>query len=257
MLIDTHCHLNDPSLDSSLSDVMERAQAVGVTRYIVPAYDHDSLERTAVLSSRHPGVIFPAYGVHPWYLNEPINYGELLSFMKQPGRIAVGEIGLDFSPGCPARDIQIDAFEQQLDFALWLDLPVIIHCRKAHEVVLEIFTGYKKKLRGVMHSFSGSREIMERFIDLGFHISFSGSVTRRTARKYHRNVVAVPIDRLLLETDAPSIATETTIASEVEPRHTAEVARKVSELRGIPFEEVCRHTTGNAEKLFNLPRSEE
>jgi TatD DNase family protein len=102
----------------------------------------------------------------------------------------------------------------------------------------------------VLHSFSGNTEIMTRFLDLGFYISFSGAVTRRTARKYHKNAAAVPLDRFLLETDAPSIATETTDASLVEPRHTMEVAQKVAEIRGLPFEEVCSASTANANRLF-------
>ena len=93
---------------------------------------------------------------------------------------------------------------------------------------------------------------MFKFLDLGFYISFSGSVTRKTATKYHRNAAAVPLDRVLLETDAPSIATETTAASEVEPCHLVEVARKVAEIRGISLEEICAKTTENARRLFAL-----
>jgi TatD DNase family protein len=92
-----------------------------------------------------------------------------------------------------------------------------------------------------------------RFIDLGFYVSFSGSVTRRTAKKYHKNAVLVPIDRLLVETDAPSIATETTVASQVEPRHTVEVAQKLAELRNVPFDEICTISTDNAKRLFRIP----
>ena len=105
-----------------------------------------------------------------------------------------------------------------------------------------------------MHSYSGSREMMARFLDLGFYISFSGAVTRRTAKKYHKNAVAVDGDRFVVETDAPSIATETTVASKVEPAHTAEVARRIAGLRAVSFGEICRLTTANAERLFGISR---
>ena len=117
----------------------------------------------------------------------------------------------------------------------------------------QIIKAYYGRIKGVMHSFSGDIDMMNRFLDLGFYISFSGSVTRKTAKRYHNNARAVPFDRLLVETDAPSIGTETTIASNVEPRHTVEVAQKIAELRGIPFEDVCVQTTNNAKRLFNLP----
>ncbi len=103
-----------------------------------------------------------------------------------------------------------------------------------------------------MHSFSGDSDMMNRFLDLGFYISFSGAVTRKTAR-VSQQCRAVPLDRLLVETDAPSIGTETTIGSKVEPLHTVEVAQKIAELRNIPFDEVCMHTTNNAKSLFNIP----
>ncbi len=158
----------------------------------------------------------------------------------------MGEIGLDFSPECPPPEAQREPFRLQLDLAAELGLPVLIHCRKAHDELLKILTRYKGKLRGVLHSFSGGRDLALRFIELGFHIAFSGSVTRTTAKKYHKTAAGIPLDSLLVETDAPSIATQTTPASQVEPRHTAEVARTIAGLRGSTFEEIAQATTGNA-----------
>ena len=107
-------------------------------------------------------------------------------------------------------------------------------------------------LRGVLHSFSGGRDLALRFIELGFHIAFSGSVTRTTAKKYHTTAEGIPLEYMLVETDAPSIATQTTLASQVEPRHTVEVARTIAELRGSTFEEIAQATTGNARRLFTF-----
>ncbi|OPY81762.1 MAG: putative deoxyribonuclease YjjV [Syntrophorhabdus sp. PtaU1.Bin153] len=252
-LIDTHCHLNDPAFDSTLPDVVERAREAGVRGFVVPAYDRVSLKRTADLSSLYPSAIFPAYGVHPWYAGDNINYDILLSYLRRQNTVALGEIGLDFTPDAPPEPTQIEILTRQLSLARELNLPILLHCRNAHDSLYQILKGYWGGIQGVMHSFSGSYEFMQRFIDLGFFISFSGSVTRKTARKYHRNAQAVPLDRLLIETDAPSIATESTVASAVEPRHCVEVARKIAELRGIPFEDVGTGAAENARRLFHLP----
>ncbi len=254
MLIDTHCHLNDPAFDVTLSDVIARARDVEVEAVVVPAYDMPSLAKTAELASRFPGFIFPAYGIHPWFVEEGVDLDEVYTSLARKGAVAVGEIGLDFSPNLPDIGLQQEFLTRQLDFAADLDLPVLIHCRKAYDALYRIAVPFRGRVKGVLHSFSGTTEMMEKFLDLGFYIAFSGAVTRKTAKKYHKNAVLVPLDRLLLETDAPSIATETTVAFKVEPRHVIEVAEKIAELRGITFEEVCRASTENAKRLFDIQR---
>lgn len=255
VLIDTHCHLNDPSFADSLDDVLDRARRSGVVQLVVPAYDRASLSRTLELARRYPGVVFPAFGIHPWYLEDG-GLEELDEYMGLAEAVAVGEVGLDLAPGMAPVEVQERAFVAQLDMAAERGLPVLVHCRKAHGRILDILGGYRGKVTAVMHSFSGSAEVMERFLDLGCYISFSGSVTRERAKKYHRCARLVPAERLLLETDAPSIATQTTVASLVEPSHTREVAEKVAELRGVSLEELCRISTENARRLFGSERME-
>ena len=181
MLIDTHCHLNDPAFKETLPEVKARAKAAGVSCFIVPAYDFESLGRTAELAASSPGVIFPAFGIHPWHVQEPINYGEVLPFIRQHHPVAIGEIGLDFSPECPPQEIQTKSLIRQLEWAGEYDLPVTIHCRKAYDALYQILLDVGGKIRGAMHSFSGNKEMIFKFIELGFYISFSGSVTRKTA----------------------------------------------------------------------------
>jgi TatD DNase family protein len=225
-------------------------------QFIVPSYDADSLERTHRVISVRPKVLFPAFGIHPWYVTDRTDVDSLVvPYLSNHGAIAVGEIGLDLAPGCPPIEWQIPVFERQLTLAVEHNLPVIIHCRKAHQQLYPILQVFQGDLRGVMHSYSGSTDLMYKFLDLGLFIAFSGSVTRRTARKYHQNAKAVPFDRLLLETDAPSIATETTVASLVEPKHMVEIGEKVAELRDISYQEICVQSTRNAKLLFNLPPS--
>lgn len=252
MLIDTHCHLNDPAFAESLPAVLDRAKAADVRIFIVPAYDEESLARTAALALKYPGEIFPAYGIHPWFIRNSVPWDDIAAYLDGKGAFAVGEIGLDFSPECPAPEIQIPVFTRQLDLAADRGLPVLIHCRKAYDQLYRSLLPYKSRVRGILHSYSGGIDLLPRFLDLGFYLAFSGSVTRENARKYHRTAAAVPLDRMVLETDAPSIATASTVASEVEPCHTLEVAAKIAEIRGLSLAEVCTWTTENAKRLFGM-----
>ncbi len=248
-LIDTHCHLNDPSFNDMIDDVLERARQRGVLGCVVPSYDRESFARTLELAEFYPETIFPAFGVHPWYLDEKA-LQELGHYLKMAETVCLGEVGLDLSPGMPSQVIQESFFAAQLRMAADHSLPVAVHCRKAHDRVYDMLKAYQGRIDIIMHSFSGSVEVMNRFIDLGCYIAFSGSVTRATAKKYHRCAASVPLDHLLVETDAPSIATESTIASRVQPAHTAEVAAKIADIRGMPYADICRHSTLNARRVF-------
>jgi TatD DNase family protein len=250
-LIDTHCHLNDPAFNDTIDDVLERARQMGVVGCIVPSYDRGSLARTQELARLYPGMIFPGFGIHPWFLDEGA-LRDVKNYLKMPETVCVGEVGLDLSPNMPAGESQESFFTAQLEMAAHHSLPLTVHCRKAHERVYELVKPFEGRVTVVMHSFSGSVEMMQRFLDLGCYIAFSGSVTRKTAKKYHRCAAVVPLKRLLVETDAPSIATQTTVASRVEPAHCAEIALKIAEIRGIPYGEVCRHSTSNALHVFGI-----
>ncbi len=250
-IIDTHCHLNDDSFAATLSEVIERSKAAGASRIIVPAYDLESLERTARLAECYPGVLFPAYGLHPWFMKSGFNPEKIRPYLLGENTAAVGEIGLDYtSADYPATEAQVRGLICQLDMAVELNLPVLLHCRKAYDPLYGILKRYQGRVRGVLHSYAGGADSLARFIELGLYISFSGSVTRSGARKYHRTAATVPPERMLLETDAPSIATESTVASAVEPRHILEIADKIAEIRSIPLTEVCRQSTENALRLF-------
>jgi TatD DNase family protein len=252
MLIDSHTHLNEPIFADHIDEVIGRAKKATIDVCLVPAYDYDSLQRTNTLALDYPGFIFPAYGIHPWFVEDLFDPKKIRTYLDQGSAVAIGEIGLDFGVGFNNETQQIQVLKEQLNLAVEYELPVIFHCRKAFDPLYQILSSYRGKIRGVMHSFSGSKELMERFIDLGLYISFSGSVTRKSARKYHRNAEAVPKDRYLIETDAPSIATESTVASEVEPMHLAEIAQKMATLRNINYEDICLESTDNTKRLFNI-----
>jgi TatD DNase family protein len=251
-IIDTHCHLNDASFADTLPGVIARAKAAGVSRIIVPAYDMESLERTEQLSESYPGFLFPAYGLHPWFIDERCDLEKIHTLLRYRNAVAVGEVGLDFSSDTyPPAEWPMQVLISQLDMAVEFSLPVLLHCRKAYDQLYSILKQYHGKLQGVLHSYSGGADGLTRFMELGLYISFSGSVTRSTARKYHRTAAAVPLERMLLETDSPSIATESTVASAVEPQHVVEVAQKIAEIRALSLPEICRQSTENALRLFH------
>lgn len=247
-LVDSHCHLNDPAFAESLPAVLARAEAAGVRACVVPAYDADSLPRTAALVARYPGRILPAFGLHPWFIGPETDLAVLTPYLD--GAVALGEIGLDAAIDEPSLPVQLPLFADQVALAVKRDLPVLLHCRRAHDPLYEVLRAHQGRLRGVLHAYSGSRELLGRFLDLGLYVAFAGSVTQSRAGRARKAAAAVPLERLLVETDAPSIATATTAAAAVEPRHVLEVARAIAELRGLTLEAVCERTTQNAARLF-------
>ena len=252
-LTDTHCHLNETPLGSDPEAVLARARARGVTRVVVPAYDLASWPAVLGLAG-HPGV-WAALGLHPWVADQGSGLAEKLRVaVSEGGRrvVAIGEIGLDTKVESPGLDVQLPVLEAQLDLAVQLDLPVILHCRGAFDELLAAVAGQGGRLRGVLHAFSRSREVAERFIAAGIHIGLGGAVTRPTARRVRKAAAEIPLENIVLETDAPAIGLDGVLAENTEPGHVADVAAALAELRGVAVEEVARITTAGAGGLFRI-----
>lgn len=249
-LCDTHCHLSLEPLCGDLEGVIARAHAAGVATLVVPAYDLASFAAVAGLG-RRPG-LHPALGLHPWMAAEPLDLAALRAALLACGAVAVGEIGLDFAIAGANRPRQLELLALQLELAVELDLAVILHCRAAFDELLALLGSHRGRLRGVVHAFSKGPELAGRLLELGLHLGFGGALTRPRARA-QASVLAVPADRLLLETDAPSIGLQGIPAASVEPRHVADIATRCAELRGVPLPELARTTTENARRLFRLP----
>lgn len=230
--------------------VLRRARAVGVTRLIVPSVEAESWDQVKALAKKTG--IYPALGIHPWSADDEFDTQYLENELTVSSSVAVGEIGLDFKVEIPDRNIQIRVFRQQLDVALELDLPVILHCRGAFEEILSILSedSYRGNITGVIHAFSRGTQLARRFLDLGFFLAFGGAVTRPRARRARKSAVFTPSDRMLLETDAPSIGMEGLAQGEVEPGHVTEVAHAIAELRKTSVEDIAGITWVNACKLF-------
>jgi TatD DNase family protein len=246
---DTHCHLDMGALAARPAEVVARARTEGVEHVLAVAYNRASLAVVSGLAGL-PGVSC-ALGQHPWVADEELGRDELASQLVSSKAVAVGEIGLDFRfEKAPPRDRQIAQLVWQLELALDLNLPVSLHVRGAFDEMLHILGRFRPRLRGVVHAFSRAPALAQRFVELGLHIAFGGTITQESAHAAHAAAKVVPLDRLVVETDAPAIALRGCPAAEVEPRHAVHVGRALAELRGLAVEEVARITTGNACRLF-------
>lgn len=252
MLIDTHCHLFMEPLSGDIDGVLKRAAAKGISAIIVPAVETSSWKSVAELSE-YPA-IYSALGLHPWCADEGLDMGLLRKLIIETGSVAVGEIGLDFKIENPDRITQIAVFRTQLDLAAELDLPVILHCRGAFDDMLSILSEkkYNGRIKGVVHAFTRGIQLAERFLGLGFNIAFGGAVTRPRAKRARSSAAAVPIRRIVLETDAPSIGMDGIESERMEPAHVAGIGESLALIRGISLEEVSRETSRNAQELFNI-----
>ncbi|MBJ6798868.1 TatD family hydrolase [Geomonas propionica] len=252
MLFDSHCHLDDPQLLPRLDTLIPEAEAAGIAAFLVPGVHPSGWQGIQSLSTSHPR-IFPAYGVHPMHAD--LVTPSILATLKvhAASACAIGEIGLDYLLPSPARELQRDAFAAQLEIAIEAGLPVLLHCRKAFEdLIVMLRDSGIGRIGGVMHSFSGSLETAEACLKLGLHISLSGTVTYPNARRPVQVAQAVPLERLLLETDAPDLAPEPFRGSVNIPAHLLTTARRVADIRGIALDDLARGTYDNAVRLFKL-----
>lgn len=250
-LVDTHCHLTEPPLHDDLAGVLERAAAAGVTDVVVPAYDTASWARVAEVAAGRPH-LHRAFGLHPWVASEELCVEKLELLLRTGGAVAVGEIGLDFKVEGFDRDRQVEVLDRQLALAVDLDLPVLLHCRGAFPELTEAVARFAPRLRGVVHAYSRGPEPALALVGLGLHVAFGGAITRPDARRARHTAVTVPLDRVVLETDAPSIGLDGVPPEQAEPRHVLDVAVALAGLRGERLETIASSTTAAAHALLGI-----
>ncbi len=252
-LIDTHAHLDISPLSKDPGAAVQRANAQGISQIITIGIDPDSSVRAVELAHDFTGV-YAAVGIHPHDAQKATTQvlEEISRLAWDPDVVAWGEIGLDFVKEYSPRDVQLTAFRSQLDRAIAAALPVIIHDRGAHDQVLEVLEDYRGRLAGVIHCFSGDKDMARRVLDMGFHISVTGVVTFPKAESLREVVAYVPIDRLLLETDSPFLSPVPYRGKPNEPLRVLYVAREVARIKKQPLEEIARCTSANARALFAL-----
>jgi TatD DNase family protein len=255
-IIDTHCHLADPKLDTDLDGVLRRAAEAGLGA-IVSVGAISSLEtdrRTVAIAAQHPHV-FAIIGVHPHDAKDCD--ADRISALRELARsnkvVAIGESGLDFHYLHSPVEAQEAALRRHLELAAELDLPISIHCRNAEARLSAIVREVGLPPRGgVIHCFTGNTEAAREFVALGFHISFSGIVTFRNAREIQAAAPTVPDDRVMVETDAPYLAPEPYRGKRNEPAYVRRTLEVLAKLRGVDAERLATITSDNARKLFRL-----
>ncbi|MGM0425780.1 MAG: TatD family hydrolase [Thermodesulfobacteriota bacterium] len=254
MLIDTHAHLDMTDFDRDRGAVIERALNGGVNRIVSVGIDRKS-SADAIGLARQYGCVKAAIGYHPHHAEvcTRSDLDDLVKMVSEPAVVAWGEIGLDFYRGYAALEAQEQIFETQVKLARDLNLPVIIHDREAHEAVYSVLKKMGKgDRRGVIHCFSGDVTLAQAFMDLGYYISIPGTVTYKKAVTVQHVAASLPLDRLLVETDAPYLAPVPKRGKRNEPFFVTYTAQEVARLRGLSLAEVARQTTKNAEYLFGL-----
>ena len=252
MLIDSHCHLDAPEFDADRDAVIARARAAGVNGQIIPAIAASGWPKLRALCAQRSD-LFPAYGLHPMFLaaHRDDHLLALRHVLRVGDPIAVGECGLDFHvEGLDAQRQQF-LFEAQLTIARDFDLPVIVHARKAFDAVIASLRRIGG-LRGVVHSFSGSEEQARQLWKLGFHLGIGGPVTYERARRLRRIVATMPIEFLLLETDAPDQPDAFHRGQRNEPARLSIVADCVADMRRVSAEAIATQIQGNTERLFGI-----
>jgi TatD DNase family protein len=249
-LYDSHCHLDAPEFDPDRPAVVARARAAGVHWQLVPAVARAAWPALRAACALDDGLL-PAYGLHPMYLDQhrDEHLDELADWLARERPAAVGECGLDYFVEGLDPERQRFFFQAQLDLARAFDLPVVLHARRA---VDEVITRLRRTggLRGVVHSWSGSEEQARQLFDLGFHLGIGGPVTFERAQRLRRTVATMPIEYLLLETDAPDQPGTGHRGERNEPGYLPEVLAVVAKLRDESPETVAAATTANARRLF-------
>lgn len=251
-IIDSHCHFDAEVFDEDRDAVLRRATEVGVSTIISPATTAASWPRLKNIASRYPGV-YPCYGLHPMFIDHhrDDHIGQLRDWVRREKPIAVGEIGLDFYLKHLDRERQCDIFKAQLDIAESAGLPVIIHARKSTEQVLHMLRQHPS-VKGIVHSYSGSLEQASQLIKQNFKLGFGGPITWEGSKKLHRLIKGLPLESMVLETDAPDQTGQTHRGERNEPSYIMEVAEKIASIKNMPVESIIQQTRENTQRILTL-----
>ncbi|TQS75352.1 TatD family deoxyribonuclease [Ornithinibacillus gellani] len=254
MLFDTHVHLNAYQFEDDMEATIERAFEAGVRYMVVVGFDRETIPRALEIAEAYD-TIYAAVGWHPVdaidMTDEDLDWLEKQA--AHPKVVALGEMGLDYHWDKSPKDIQKDVFRKQIALAKKIKLPIIIHNREATEDIIEILQEENaKEIGGIMHCYNDSVDYVQACLDMNFYISLGGPVTFKNAPLPKEVAVQVPLDRLLIETDAPYLAPHPNRGKRNEPAYVKLVAEKIAELRGLSVDELSGATTKNALTFFGI-----
>ena len=255
MIFDTHCHLNSDELYERLDEVFESAKKVGVNKYLVIGWDKESSFRAVEIAHRYEGV-YAAIGFHPTDIDgvSDKDYEETMNLVNDPKVVAIGEIGLDYHwvKDSVQREKQKEWFIKQIKFANEHKKPISIHNREAFEDCLKILKEHRPLYSGVMHCYSGSVELLKDVLDLGLYIGLDGPLTFTNAKTPKEVCEVVPLDRLLVETDAPYLSPHPLRGTVNEPKNIALVIDEITRIKGLSKKHILDVIYENSCKLFNV-----
>lgn len=254
MLTDTHAHLNAEQFEEDRSEVIQRAVDSGVTRIVNVGFNRETIPTSIELAQKYD-FIYSTVGWHPQdAINMTAEDLEWIGNLCQHDKVvAIGEIGLDYYWDTSPKDVQHKVFREQIRLARKIGLPVVIHNREAHHDIIQILKEEKAaEVGGIMHCFSGSAETAKQCLDMNFYISFGGPLTYKNAKQPKEVLAQVPLDRLLIETDAPYLTPHPFRGKRNESAYVKYVAEAAAEIRGMALEELAQITSENARRLLGL-----
>lgn len=252
MLVDTHCHLNSHKFKDNVDEVIKRALENDVKVMIVVGFDHETNQKAIELAEKY-SFIYATVGFHPTEAKDikEEDFDLLIPLLKHEKVVGIGECGLDFYWDKEHIERQIEVFQRQIELSFEYDLPLIIHMRDASEATYNVLSDFKN-LKGIMHCYSGSKEMSELFIRLGLHISLGGPVTFKNGHKPKSVAEVVPLEKLLVETDSPYLSPHPFRGKTNEPAKVKLVAEEIARLKNMSYKEIADITTKNAIELFDL-----
>jgi len=251
-LIDTHCHLYLGDFSTDIYNVIERAKNEGVQRFYLPGIDSSHIDTILKLAALYPGECIPIMGLHPCSVKESYlqEIETVKIFLKKIKNVAIGEIGLDFYWDRTFEKEQYEAFKLQMEMALALNLPIIIHTRNAMQETINTVKPFAKRgLKGIFHCFSGSYESAKQIIDMGFYLGIGGVITYKNAG-LPAALEHIDLQHMVLETDAPYLTPVPHRGKRNESSYLTLIAAKLAATKGVSIEAVAAITTANAEKIF-------
>lgn len=250
-MIDTHAHLNIEQYEENIDQIIQNAQKIGVNKIIVVGMDKKTSLKAIQLANQYD-MIYATVGIHPSYVDNS-NHNELNELYNKNKVVAVGEIGLDFYWREDNKKLQEQIFEEQIQKAIQLNLPVIIHARNSFLETYNIVKKYKNQLHGVFHCFSSNLSDAQKVIDLGFYIGIDGPITFKNKNQNLVEIVKnIDLKHILIETDSPYLTPEPYRGKTNQPANVYYVAKKIAEIKKLSIDEVINTTSNNAKNLFNL-----
>ena len=251
-ITDTHCHLDLPDFDVDRNDVLKRCRSSGISKIIIPAIEYKTWFSLINLCELNDG-LYPALGLHPVFIHQhnSDDTNKLERLLETAMPIAIGEIGLDFYIKELDQQRQLELFEQQLVIAKKHNLPVILHVRKAHDQTLQLLKKIKVK-GGFCHAFNGSMQQAQQYIELGFKLGFGGTLTYANSSKIHKLAKELPMESIVLETDAPDMVVESHRGERNSPEYIIEALTALAGIRNESIEFIAEQTSKNANDVMNF-----